>query len=327
MATQTADATPHEPQIEDERPHPWSDAPEWQESVCCWFLDRAGEVGGFLRWGAHPNAGFGRLNLFVFDVDQRFRRVDERVELDPDPAAATLDVGSARAGVGGDGVVTYTWDEAECSAALRFDGFYPPHGFGGAGDRNLQQGIYTGHLECSGRVTGTLRIGAATHEVDALAHRDRSWGPRRIDMVHTNRMFTGTMGPELSFSANVIQTVDGTANKVGFVVRDGVHTPVVDMEILPVIHLDGYSVESGRARLLLEGGEVLTIHAETIAGQLTPWDGYLCSDHISRAWCGDLTGFCDNELTNNPRLGTAPPPFLQFVDGGDGLSVHPSRSF
>jgi hypothetical protein len=135
------------------------------------------------------------------------------------------------------------------------------------------------------------------------------------------------MGPALSFSANVIQTVDGTANKVGFVVRDGAHTAVEDMEILPAIHLDGYSVASGRARLLLAGGEVLTIDAETVAGQLTPWDDYVCSDHISRAWCGDLEGFCDNELTNNPRLGTTPPPFLQFVDGGDGLSPHPSRPF
>src|SRR5262245_34473836 len=151
MATQTAGPAPHEPQIEDERPHPWSDVPEWQESVCCWFLDTATGVGGFLRWGTHPNAGFGRLNLFAFDAQQRFRRVDERVKVEADASATTLDVGSATAGVHNDGAVTFAWHEPECDADLRFEGFYAPHGFAGAGDRNLQEGIYTGHLECSGR--------------------------------------------------------------------------------------------------------------------------------------------------------------------------------
>src|SRR4051812_43753450 len=137
MATQTAGPPSAEPQVEDERPHAWSDVPEWQESVCAWFLDPASGGGGLLRWGGHPNAGFGRLNLFAFDTRQRFRRVDERVQLTPQPDARTLDVGSATAGADDAGVATFQWNEEECSADLRFDGFYAPHGFGGAGDTNL----------------------------------------------------------------------------------------------------------------------------------------------------------------------------------------------
>jgi hypothetical protein len=34
---------------------------------------------------------------------------------------------------------------------------------------------------------------------------------------------------------------------------------------------------------------------------------------------------CDNELTNNPRLGTSDLPFTTHVDGGDGLSQRPPR--
>ena len=208
---------------------------------------------------------------------------------------------------------------------LAFDPFYEPLGFGISSDEgDLHRAVYAGHLECSGRLTGSLRVGERKVEVDALCHRDRSWGARRIDSVVTNRMFTGTMGPGLSFAAIEIQT-DEAANRHGFVVRDGVVTPCEDLVILPAIGLDGYSVDSGVAHLKLAGGEVLTITAETIDGQLTPWDGYLSSEHLSIARCGDLVGMCDNELTNNPRLGTADLPFLNHVDGGDGLSTRPAR--
>jgi hypothetical protein len=132
-------------------------------------------------------------------------------------------------------------------------------------------------------------------------------------------MFTGTVGPELSFAMNTIQTADGTVNQVGYVVRDGRVDQLADFSILPAIHLDGYSVASGACHARLATGEKLDFRATTVAGQLTPFDDYLCSEHISRVVCGDLRGFCDNELTNNPRLGTETPRFLMYVDGGDGL--------
>jgi hypothetical protein len=71
----------------------------------------------------------------------------------------------------------------------------------------------------------------------------------------------------------------------------------------------------------------LTIACETIEGFLNPHDDYLCSEHISVARCGDLIGFCDNELTNNPRLGLAQPAFPQYVTAGDGLSDRVARPF
>jgi hypothetical protein len=308
---------------QDELLHGWDDDPAWQESVAVWFFDPSSAAGGFFRFGVHPVAGYGRYNLFAFrEGEQRFRRVDERAPLPELAPGGDLAVAGCRAGLTDGGAVRFSWDEPECSADLVFDGFYPRQGFEGraADDAHLQRDVYAGHLECSGRLAGTVRLGDDEHRVDALCHRDRSWGPRRIDGIHTNRMFTGTMGPELSFAMNVIQTADGRVNKVGYIVRDGRVEQLADFEILPSIHLDGYSVASGTCRARLTDGEELHFEAVTIAGQLTPWDDYLCSEHISRARCGELTGFCDNELTNNPREGTAQPRFLMYVDGGDGLS-------
>jgi hypothetical protein len=301
--------------------HAWDRDVAWQESVAVWFFDEPTGVGGFFRFGVHPNAGYGRYNLFAFrEHDRRFRRVREREAL-PSPApGGPLRVATCAAGVDGDGV-TFTWDEPECGAALVFESFYPRQGFGGraADDAHLQRDVYAGHLECSGVLRGTLRLGTDEYGIAALCHRDRSWGPRRIEAVHTNRMFTGTVGPELSFAMNTIQTADGTVNKVGYIVRDGRVDQLADFDILPAIHLDGYSVASGECHARLATGEELDFRATTVAGQLTPFDEYLCSEHISRVVCGEMRGFCDNELTNNPRLGTETPPFLMYVDGGDGL--------
>jgi len=307
--------------------HQPDDDPSWQESVAVWFFDEKIDVGGFFRFGAHANEGYGRCNLFAFrESVHRFRAVDERVSIERAVAGSDLVVGTFRAGVDGD-TAHFAWHEPDCEAELRFAGFYPRQGFGGRAedDDHLQHDVYSGHLECSGQLTGMLRLGAETHHVDALCHRDRSWGPRRIDAIHTNRMFTGTVGPALSFALNVIQTVDGTVSQVGYVVRDGTVEQLDRFEILPSIRLDGYSVASGTCRVLLASGDELTLEATTIAGQLTPFDEYLCSDHISRVRCGELTGFCDNELTNNPRLGTAMPKFLLEVDGGEGLRPFPAQ--
>ncbi len=282
----------------------WEDDPGWQESVAVWFHDLATGWGGFLRFGIHPTQGYGRTMLFAYDDrGLRFRRVLERV---PVADFVELAIGGCWAGVDGD-AVAYRWDEPECAAQLTFAPFYEPLGFGVSADEgDLHATVYAGHLECSGRLVGSLRVGERTIELDALCHRDRSWGPRRIDAIVTNRMFTGTMGPALSFAAIEIQTVSGP-NRHGFVVRDGVVTPCEDLVILPSIGLDGYSVDGGVAHLRLLGGEVLTLTAETIDGQLTPWDGYLSSEHLSIARCGDLVGMCDNELTNNPRMDRRSP--------------------
>lgn len=307
--------------------HEWEGDPDWQESVSVWFHDMRSGWGGFFRFGLHPTQAYGRSMLFAYRADGvRFRRVRERVPVDVVGVPKRLEVGSGWADVDDADRVAFGWDEPECGAHLAFEPFYDPIGFGVSRDEaDLQRSVYAGHLECSGRLLGRLRIDDDVVELDALCHRDRSWGPRRMDTVLTNRMFTGTMGPELSFAAIEIQTDAGHVNRHGFVVRHGEVTPCDDLVILPTIGLDGYSVDAGTCHLKLRTGEVLTLTCETVDGQLTPYDGYLCSEHLSIARCGDLVGMCDNELTNNPRLGSADPPFLTHVDGGDGLSTRPPR--
>jgi hypothetical protein len=313
---------PEQSQIADRLIHAWdADDARWQESVAVWFFDAEAGAGGFFRFGVHPVDGLGRANLFAFFQDgQRFRRVLSQVRVDATPGEPIC-VGECIADVDGEGRLRYSWSEPECEAELTMvEHFYAEHGFAGAGDDAIGGLIYGGHLESSGVLTGRLRIADREREIHALVHRDRSWGPRDMSVVVTNRMMTGTFGPELSFALNTIALTGGTIANVGFVARDGVVEDVADLVLLPSIHLDGYSVEGGTALVRLASGEQLTVTCETVEGFLNPHDDYLCSEHISIAWCDGRVGFCDNELTNNPRLGTAMPPFTQYVMSGDGLS-------
>lgn len=316
-------------EVADRVVHAWSpDERCWQESVCAWFYDREAGAGGFFRFGIHPVDGVGRANLFAFFEDGlRFRRVVSHVPVDVTPGDA-LRVGECVGDVDDDGRLRYSWAEPECAAELTMiEHFYPEHRFGGSGDNAISGLIYGGHVESSGVLAGRIRIGEDEKDVHALVHRDRSWGPRDMSAVVTNRMMTGTFGPELSVALNTIALAGGTIANVGFVARDGVLEDVTDFVLLPSIHLDGYSVEGGTAIVRLAGGERLTITCETIEGFLNPHDDYLCSEHISLAWCDGRTGFCDNELTNNPRLGSAMPPFTQYVAASDGLSARPERPY
>ncbi|MEM7141413.1 MAG: hypothetical protein AAF548_10320 [Actinomycetota bacterium] len=309
--------------------HPWDAEDQlWQESVAAWFWDGESRAGGFFRFGIHPTHGVGRHNLFAFFADgDRFRRVRSGVAIAPNPTEP-LRVGSTWAGVDRDGRLQFSWAEPECEADFTMvEHFYPEHGFAGGGDDALEGLIYGGHLESSGRITGRLRVGSIEREIDALVHRDRSWGPRDMSMVLTNRMMSGTFGAELSFALNTIVLQNGMVARVGFLARDGVIEDVEDYVILPSIHLDGYSVEAGDAYVRTKEGEQLHISCRTVEGFLNPHDEYLCSEHISIARCGDRVGFCDNELTNNPRLGHAMPPHPLYVTDGDGLSSPPARPY
>src|SRR5207247_9240407 len=56
-----------------------------------------------------------------------------------------------------------------------------------------------GHSEGSGRAPGTLIARGKTYEIDALCHRDHSWGPREWKGFTGHRWVVGSLGEELSF--------------------------------------------------------------------------------------------------------------------------------
>ena len=302
-----------------DRPHTPSDEPNWQESDCYWFYDAERGVGGFHRIGQKPNLKTGQITAFVFDCDgERFVLNDSYSKHRPIGPADRWDTGhrveSHVAEALGDQKMRFSWEEVESSATLEFhESFHAPRNWSKTGhsDDFMSNINSDGHLECSGKLRGVVRIGTQTYEIDALAHRDRSWGLRdnsRVSM-HRYRMFSGTVGPELSFASFLLDLKAGETMVAGFVSRHGVDLDVRDLRVVTAFDSDGLSPMRATAVLTLETGERVKIHCDGVQGFMTPVPeaGAASSDTISTFTYEGKVGFLDLELSTNPGRGTYVP--------------------
>jgi len=299
-------------------PHEPGDNPLWQESDCYWFFDEETGVGGFNRLGQTPAKDLGQLQLFLFKVGgKRFSLQDEEVPAGQcERSAFGQRVGSASAESLEDMRVRWTWDEPDCSGSLEFyESFYAPRDWTKRKDNaaissSMNDG---GHLECSGRVRGTVRIGNDTYEVDGLAHRDRSWGARDHKVVRQHRMYTGTVGPALSWATATMQFRGGHRVDFGFVVQDGNEYDIDRIECLAEVGYDTYTVKGGKLKIHFDGTESIEINARSVQGFVTNMFGMTSTDHIATVDYGLERGFCDLEASFLVA-GRTTPPTLEEVD-------------
>lgn len=315
-----------------DRPHRAPDHPQWQESDCYWFWDTRTQVGGFHRIGQRPAAGEGHVMLYVFEVGAlRYRRVEAfgSDELERTENGQRV-VGSTVQAVGG-GVMHFGWSETETEASLRFEEcFYPPRDWSRSGHGAKVGDLLNaaGHLECSGRMRGRLRIGKREHEIDALAHRDRSWGVRDVSKVAQHRMCSGTVGSELSWATFGLHLKGAGFHVSGFVVRDGIEMDVRSLRIPTTLADDGVTVLGGVARLELEDGSRLAIPCRALQGFVAvTGGGYLSTDTLCAVENDGHEGFCDLEVANNPTWGSHVPEASEIELACFETGLSPSRDY
>jgi hypothetical protein len=284
----------------------------WQESDCYWWYDAGVGVGGFHRIGQKPNAGTGQLTLFVFARDgERYVAHAEHSIVESDRWDVGHRVGTHTGEALGEGRRRFTWNEPGSAADLQFgDSFHEPRNWSKTGhsDDFMSNINSDGHLECGGHLRGALRIGEQTYEIDALAHRDRSWGFRdsgRVSM-HRYRMFSGTAGPSLSFASFFLDLKDGPSMVAGFVSRDGIDEDVRGLRVATTFDADGLSPLGAVAVMTLVTGEEVRIECTAVQGFTTPVPeaASLSSDTICTFEYAGQQGFVDLELCNNPGRGT-----------------------
>jgi hypothetical protein len=304
----------------DELPHPIGDDPAWQESVFLqWFDVRAG-VGGTHRVGHEPNhlGGTAVINFGVFSPTQRFRR-NFVVPLED----AGDGLGAAGHSYRYEGQPHYRVTERDCELDITVEDFYPRTDFFPRGD-SLTTEFAPHHFEASGRITGTLRLGDEIHEIDALGHRDHSWGIRRWDTLLSHRWICGTFGPDLSFGSIIWHARDGSLTKGAYVVRDGEVIYATEIDVITWQDVDGLTHRGGEAIWQLPGGDQLHLECRGVDGTLSDqhdvaWIDLLCTvEHEGR------TGACDFEISTNPRQGTGPIMLSLNADTADGLTEKPT---
>jgi hypothetical protein len=298
--------------------------PAWQDSVvlCWWDLERG--IGGYHRIGHRPYAADGPradLSSAIFTGD----RVLKRNETVPLTDQDRLDSGGWGWGAGactfefGD-AATWTFAHPEVSGQLRIADFhqpvdvYPKSG-------QLSERITSGHLEAGGRITGGLSFDGIDYAIDGLAFRDHGWGKRHWDEILAHRWVVGTFDPDAVTLAVSVLGSSGQLANFGCVIRGGDVQLARQVDITARILEDGLTHDGGRATIVLDGGETITIDAEPLQKGAIFWmaDQFALNDCLCKLSWGDRIGVGNFEVSNNPLGGSARP--VAAINGviDDGL--------
>jgi hypothetical protein len=312
---------------DDELPHPPGDHPTWQESVVMSWWDGAAGIGGFHRIGHEAGRGASVLWCGVVTRDGlRFRRNRTDRPLAPADRDGCFGAGPEhRLEVSG-GRPRLRVADGELELDLSVDNTTPRHDLWDWSAHPDMGRLADRHFQVSGRARGRARIGDFRCEVDALCHRDHSWGPRQWDYVTCHRWIGGTFGSELSFAGFSFYAVDGLFMTGGYVCRDGKVTWARSVDLVLLVEPDGVTHRGGTATFALRDGSVVAIECETVDGVLFENHGVYCYEPICIAHCDGRTGYASYEMVMNPRRGTAAPGLVLRGTREEGLSRRPSRA-
>jgi hypothetical protein len=208
----------------------------------------------------------------------------------------------------------------DCEAQLQFTDFFPRYDYIKMVSGDAMPEGTAHHIEVAGRMTGKVRIGERELTIDALGYRDRSWGPRDWGFLRGTRWWPCVFGPDLSVHSLVALTNNGKLMKVGYVFRDGVPTPIKDVEILVSLEQDALSPRGGIARIILATGEKLEVSCDVTDGIVLHVRGYTAVEAIGTARLGDRIGMSNLEVSTNAAGGSKAPVLALSANLGDGLS-------
>ena len=290
----------------DEGRHPAGSDPWWQESMAFHWFDAASGIGGMHRIGHEPGQGAGEIahHHGVFDGASRWRNNGRS------PMAGQLDdlwFGDASANWScEDGLGRFRIATDDCELDLTAENLYDLADFFPRGNASLSDEFAAHHYETSSRVTGTARLGAQTYTIDGFGHRDHSWGIRKWNgALAVHRWVSGVMGPDLAFGSITWLGPEGPLARGGYVVRDGVVRVADSADVVTWLEVDGMTHRGGEL--------VLTFGDEELRFVCHRRDGWL-NEHHDVAWIDILCdvehdgrrGYCDFEVSNNARMGSAP---------------------
>jgi hypothetical protein len=301
----TADVL-HQFTAADEGRHVAGSDPWWQESIAFHWFDAASGIGGMHRIGHEPGQGAGVIahHHGVFDGPSRWRN-NVRA-----PMAGQLDqtwFGDAAANWSyADGAGRFKVATDDCELDLLAENLYDLADFFPRGNASLSDEFAAHHYETSSRVTGTARLGANTYTIDGFGHRDHSWGVRKWNgALAVHRWVSGVIGPDLAFGSITWLGPEGPLSRGGYVVRDGVVEVADSADVVTWLEADGMSHRGGEL-VLTFGDEELRFVCRRRDGWLNvhhdvAWIDILCDvEHAGRM------GYCDFEVSNNARMGSAP---------------------
>jgi hypothetical protein len=325
--------------LADEGVHPVAnDNPDWSESFFFSFYDDRAGVGGAFRVGQERNNDHANVWYGIMSADgwRYLHNGQEYPMTDADRTEHGLGVswdnGSSHLFFDEQGIGTYTGRCGDTEIDLRVENYHPmspmwPIGTEG-GHGHVEQTMAYGHYEGSGRATGTLKANGQTYEIDALCHRDHSWGPREWKGFTGHRWVVGSLGEDLSYSGLIAITSGGdetTGGVVqgGFVARGREIEFIDHLDCLLYLEPDGLTYRGGESTIYLPSGERIALKFEPVnAVMFSARDRYYVETaQLCRATDGEgRTGYCYLEASLNTRMGQFPIQHLVSATIKEGYS-------
>lgn len=305
-----------------ERRHESDGTEWWQESVAISWRDATAGIGGILRIGHEPNhqGGIAVVTGGVVRADgTSFRRNAVNALGPADLLADGFGAQDGRYRHTYDAALRLEVDDGPLQLDLAVEDFYARTDFFPKDAGSLVDEIASNHFEASGRITGRVMLDGQEVEVDGLCHRDHSWGLRHWDTILNHRWCPVTFGPDLSLGSIVWHASNGSIGRFGYVVRDGVVELTDDVEILVLMEADGVSFRRGTMEMGLPDGQRWVVEAEPMEALVSDHHGVIWLDGVGEARLDGRVGFCDLEVSNNPRAGRAPLTATLRAVAGEGL--------
>jgi hypothetical protein len=312
----------HQYPLEDEWPHEPSGDSQWQESIALtWWDDKAG-VGGFHRLGHELGGSAPSVNnwngVFSREGTRFHRNVNRRLQpgdqMEHGFACAPLT--SFQSSV----KPTYRLTSDECELDLECDDYYPRSDLFPTTAGAVVSSFAARHFEVGCAVTGTARIGKNEYPIQGMGYRDHSWGKRDWGTLLSHRWIAGSFGAPLSFCALAWHATDGTLRTFGVIVRNGNVVPCEAVDIVTYIEADSTTCRGGELTFVMPSGEAIRMYPKPVDAMMSYHHTLANVDTLCTIDYEGMRGFCDFEISSNPRNGTAPITALLRATDTDGLS-------
>ena len=290
----------------DEGMHPVSDNPLWQESVLLHWYDREQGIGGWHRIGHEANNQGGRAAIWSFVFSRagwQYRRCGEVTLQAADRLPNGFAAGEALHVVYANNVSTWSVRDGPLEVQVACENLFPivdpfPKSDPVAAKR------FPSHFEVAGRVSGYVSYEGRRVQVNGYGYRDHSWGARDWNNGMPNhRWFTGCLGDQLTFAAITAQAPTGRLTRVGYVHRNGKTTHAKTVDVVAHMEPDGLTHRGGELTLTLPDNEQVQVRFKARAGVLFQRGSVVMVEILCDAEGHGLKGYCDAEISSNPRLG------------------------
>lgn len=216
--------------------------PTYNESTYYNFGSPANGIVGWVRVAMQQNQPSGQATAIIFVPDSNtYLSFLRTTDVSPDrfevgPIRVDIIEPHRRAQLSFDGEMSVFTDPrvladpkkafAEApKASVRADITWHGNGasFGSNGDDPdsiLEESMALGHFEQFGDVTGRIRIGDRSYELDGGGLRDHSWGPRSWQGPHFYRWIIATLNDDTRIMTMEVSRRDGVLTRRAAVVKD-----------------------------------------------------------------------------------------------------------